>query len=161
MRCNVSCLKKNLVFSFSDSGKSEVTVCILHFFDSQSSRVCCVNATKVICVANVIFGQERLTEQFVSMHFFYDSVSFFTKGCSSPSEHFAFNALFLWENSLCAPEGAERQWAASGENSCNGQTWPEPLRNFKQKMARTLRPPPQVYWSPSSAQTNVIIKPVI
>jgi len=27
-------------------------------------------------------------------------------------------------------------------------------------MARTLRPPPQVYCSQSSAQTNVIIKPV-
>jgi len=27
-------------------------------------------------------------------------------------------------------------------------------------MAPTLRPPPHVYCSPSSAQTNVIIKPV-
>jgi len=27
-------------------------------------------------------------------------------------------------------------------------------------MALTLRPPPQVYCSPSSAQTNIIIKPV-
>jgi len=27
-------------------------------------------------------------------------------------------------------------------------------------MALTLRPPPQVYCSPSSAQTKVIIKPV-
>ena len=74
-----------------------------------------------MCVANIIFGQERLTEQFLSMHFFYDSVILFTKRCSSPSEHFAFSALFLWEHSLCAPEGAERQWAAPGENSLNGQ----------------------------------------
>jgi len=27
-------------------------------------------------------------------------------------------------------------------------------------MALTLRPPPQIYISPSSTQTNVIIKPV-
>ena len=43
--------------------------------------------------------------------------------CSSPSELFAFNALFLWEHSLCAPGGAERQWAARGENSGNGRTY--------------------------------------
>jgi len=48
-----------------------------------------------MCVANVIFGQERLTEQFLLMHFFYDSVILFTKQCLSPSEHFGFNALFL------------------------------------------------------------------
>ena len=136
------------------------TVCILRFFDSSSSKVYCDNVTKVMCVANVIFGPERLTEQFLSVHFSYDSVILFTKRCSSPSEHFAFNALFLWENSPCALEGAERQWAAPGENSWNGQTWRDPLWNFKQKMALTLRPPPQVYCSPSSAQTNVIIKAV-
>jgi len=39
-----------------------------------------------MCVANVIFGQERLTEQFISMHFFCDSVILFTKRYSSPSE---------------------------------------------------------------------------
>jgi len=61
-----------------------------------------------MCVANVIFGQERLTKQFYSMLFFYDSVILFTKQCSSPSKHFAFNSLFLWEHSLCAPEGAEK-----------------------------------------------------
>ena len=59
IRCNTSCLKKNLVFSFSDPGKSSATLCILRFFDSSSSRVYCDNATKVMCVANVIFGQER------------------------------------------------------------------------------------------------------
>jgi len=48
-----------------------------------------------MCVAKVIFGQERLTEQFLSMCFFYDSIILFTKRCSSASEHFAFNALFL------------------------------------------------------------------
>jgi len=67
----------------------------LRFFDSSSSSFYCDNATKVMCVANVIFGQERLTEQFLSMHFFCGSVILFTKRCSSPSEHFAFNALFL------------------------------------------------------------------
>ena len=134
------------------------TVCILRFFDSSSSRVCCDNATKVMCVANVIFGQERLTKQFYSMHFFYDIVILFTKRCSSPSEHFTFNLFFMWEHSLCAPEGAERRWAAPVENSWNGQTWRDPLWNFKQKTA--LTPPPQVYCSPSSAHTNVIIKPV-
>jgi len=69
-----------------------------------------------MCVANIIFGQESLTEQFLSMHFFYDNVIFFTKRCSPPSEHCAFNALFPWEHSLCAPEGVERQWAAPGED---------------------------------------------
>jgi len=39
--------------------------------------------------------KERLTEQFLSMHIFNDSIILFTKQCSSPSEHFAFNALFL------------------------------------------------------------------
>ena len=91
------------------------------------------------------------------MGFFYDSVILFTKWCSSSSEHFAFNAHFLWEHSFCAPEGAERQWAVPGEDSWNDQTWQDPLWNFKQKMALTLRPPPQVYCSPSSAQTDVII----
>jgi len=78
IRCNASCSKKNFVFSFSDPGQSQATLCILRFFDSSSSRVYCDNATKVMCVANVIFGQERLTEQFLSMHFFYDSVVLFT-----------------------------------------------------------------------------------
>jgi len=133
IRCNASCLKKNLVFSFSDPGQSEATVCILRFFDSSSSRGYCDNATKVMCVANVIFGQERLTEQFLSMHCFYDSVILFTKRCSSPSEHFAFNALFLWEISLCTPEGAERQWAAPGENSWNGQTWRDLFETLSKK----------------------------
>jgi len=82
-----------------------------------------------MCVANVIFGQEPLTEQFLSMHFFYDSVILFTKRCSSPSEHFAFNALFLLEHSFSAPEGAERQWPAPGEDSWYGQTWRDPLWN--------------------------------
>jgi len=95
-------------------------VCILRFFDSRSSRAYCDNATKAMCVANVIFGQERLTEQFLSMHFFYDSVIVFTKRCSSPSEHFTFIALFLWEHSLSF-------WAVPGENSWNGQTWRDPL----------------------------------
>jgi len=121
---------------------------IIRFFDSSSSRVYCDSATKVMCVANVIFGQECLTEQFLSMRFFYDSVNLFTKRCSFPSEHFAFNTLFLWEHSLCAPEDAERRWAAPGENSWNGQTWGDPLWSFRQKMALTLRPPPQVYCSP-------------
>jgi len=48
-----------------------------------------------MCVASDIFVQERLTEQFLSMRFFYDSVILFTKRFSSPSEHFAFNTLFL------------------------------------------------------------------
>jgi len=123
-------------------------------FDSRSSRTYCDNATKVMCAANVIFGQEHLTEQFLSMRFFYDSVILFTKRCSSPSKHFAFNALFLREHSLCAPEGSERQWAAFGENSWNSQTGRDPLWNFKQKMALTLRPLPQVYCSRSSAQNQ-------
>jgi len=48
-----------------------------------------------MCAAGVIFGQEDLTEQFFSMRFSYDSIFLFTIQCSSPSEHFAFNALFL------------------------------------------------------------------
>jgi len=84
--------------------------------------VYCDNATEVMCVVDVIFGQEGLTEQFVSKRFCYDSVFLFTTQCSSPSEHFAFNALFLWEHSLFAPEGARRRWVALGENSWNGRT---------------------------------------
>jgi len=38
-------------------------VCILRLLHSRSSRAYCDNATKVMCVANVIFGRERLTEQ--------------------------------------------------------------------------------------------------
>ena len=34
IRCNASCLKKNLFFSFSDPGQSWATVCILRLFDS-------------------------------------------------------------------------------------------------------------------------------
>jgi len=137
-------------------------ICILYFFDSSSSRVYCDNATKLMCVANVIFGQERLTEQFLSMHFFYDSVILFTKWCSSPTEHLTFHVLFLRQHSFSAPEGVEteRQWAAPGEDSWNGQTWQDPLWNFKQEMALTLGPPPQVYCSSSSAPTNVIIRSV-
>jgi len=69
-------------------------VCILCFFDSRSSRVYYDNATKMICVAGVIFGQEVQTEQFISMRFFYDSVFLFTIQCSSPSEHFPLYVLF-------------------------------------------------------------------
>jgi len=46
-------------------------------------------------------------------------------------------ALFLREHSFSAPEGAERQWTAPGEDSWIGQTWRDPLWNFKQKMALT------------------------
>ena len=62
------------------------------------------------------------------MRSFCESVFLFTTQCSSPSEPFGSNALFLWEHSLCAPEGAERQWAARGENSRNGRTytWRDP-----------------------------------
>jgi len=60
-----------------------------------------------MCVAGVIFEQERRTEQFFSMRFFHGSVFLFTIQCSSPSEHFAFNAFFLWEHALYAPEGGE------------------------------------------------------
>jgi len=87
----------------------------------------------MVCVANVIFGQERLTKQFQSMHFFYDSVILFTKRCAFTSKHFTFKALFLLEHSLRAHEAADRRWAAPGENSQNGQTWRDPLWNSKQK----------------------------
>jgi len=59
IRCNAACLKKNVGFSFSDPGKSKATVCILRFIDSSGSSVYCDSATKVMCVGNVIFGQER------------------------------------------------------------------------------------------------------
>ena len=71
-----------------------MNVRILHF-DSRSRRAYCDNATKVMCVTNVIFEQERPTEQILSMDFFYDNVIFFAKRSSSPSEHFAFNAIVL------------------------------------------------------------------
>jgi len=79
------------------------------------------------CVADVIFGQQHLTERFLSMRSFYESVFLFTIQCSVPTR-FGSNALFLWEHSLCAPGGAERQWAARGENSRNGltYTWRDP-----------------------------------
>jgi len=79
------------------------------------------------CAANIIFGQERLTEQFLLMHFFYDSLILLTKRCSSSGEHLAFYALFLWEHSLWAPEGFERRWAGFDENSWKDQTWRNPL----------------------------------
>jgi len=134
-------------------------VCILDFFDSRSSRVFCDNATRVMCVANVIFGQEGLTMQFFSMRFFYSSIFLFTIQCSSPSEHFAFNALFLWEHSLVHLKalrcGELRLVRTVGMVGLDKILW-----NFEQKMALTLKPPPQVPCSPSSAQTNNIIKTV-
>ena len=54
-----------------------------------------------MCVANVIVGQERLTEQFLSMHFFYDSVILFTNGArlqastSLSSRSFCESILFV------------------------------------------------------------------
>ena len=69
-------------------------VCILRFFDSRRSRAYYDKATNVMCVVNVIFGQERLTEQFFLMRFFYDSVILFAKRCSSLSEQFAFTRSF-------------------------------------------------------------------
>ena len=71
-----------------------------------------------------------------------------------------YMCFFLWEHSLCAPEGTETRWAEPGENSWNGWTWQDPFWNLEQKMALTLRPHPQVYCSPSSARTNIIIKTV-
>jgi len=65
-----------------------------------------------LCVAD-------LTERFLSIRSFYESVFLFTTHCSSPGAAIVFNALFLWEDSLFAPGGAERQWAARGENSGN------------------------------------------
>ena len=113
------------------------------------------------CVLPTLFsGKNAKLSSSFRCAFSVTALSSLQNGARLKSEHFAFNALFLWEHSLCAPEGAERRWAASGENSWNGQTWRGPLWTFKQKMALTLRPPPQVYCSPSSAQTNVIIKPV-
>jgi len=50
----VSCLKKNLVFCFGNPDKARLL--------QGSSRAYCDNATKVMRVANVIFGQEDLTE---------------------------------------------------------------------------------------------------
>ena len=80
----------------------------------------------------------------------------------------AFSAPFLWEHSLFAPEGAQRWWAAPGENSWNCRT--QQLMNcrtqqltsskFQQKMSRALRQPSHVFCSLSSTQTNVIIKTV-
>jgi len=116
-----------------------------------------------MCVADVIFGKEGLTEQFFSIRFFCDSVCLFTIQCSSPSEHFAFNALFLWEHSLCAPEVAEGQWAAPSENSWNGRTWWDSLWNFEQKMALTLRPPQQAFTAVHGLHKpryNIIMKTV-
>ena len=102
------CKENNTIIEKAHRKELSIDLIFVYWFDSRSSRAYCDNATKAMCVANVIFGQERLTEQFLSMCFFYDSVTLFTKRCSSPTEHFTFIALFLWEHSsLCAPEGAE------------------------------------------------------
>ena len=102
--CVASCnaAECNRTFSLRVHRRTCLSVwCALLVQSTVLSRVASVNRcflfflSKVMCVANVIFGQERLTEQFLSMNFFYDSVILFTKQCSSPSEHFAFNALFL------------------------------------------------------------------
>ena len=78
---------------------------------------------------------------------FHESVFLFTMQCSSPSEPFGMNTLFLWEHSLCAPGGAERQWAARGENSRNGRTytWRDPntaqrlYRKHKKNILKTIK----------------------
>jgi len=75
---------------------SYTNVCILCFFDSRSTRANCDNATKVMCCQR--YFQARTLNR---------AVPFDALFLSSPSEHFTFNALFLWEHSLCAPEGAE------------------------------------------------------
>jgi len=82
-------------------------VCTHRFFDSRISRVYCDNATGLMCIY-VILSKKGLIEQFLSMRFFYDSVFLITMQWSSPSEYFAFNALFLEEHSLFAPESAQR-----------------------------------------------------
>jgi len=58
---------------------------------------------------------------------------------------------------LFAPEGAELRLVRTvGMVSLHEILF----ETLKQKMALTLRPPPQVYCSPSCAQANAIIKPI-
>ena len=66
------------------------------------------------CCKSCVAG---LTDGFLSMRCFHESVFLFTAQCSSPGEAVAFNALFLWEHSLFCAWGAARQWAARGKNS--------------------------------------------
>jgi len=101
---------------YSETGRSSVEI-LLGEFSLHSSELC----------ISVMMLQ---TKRFLSMRSFYESGFLFTTHCSSPNVAIAFNVLFLWEHSLCAPGGAERQWAAHGENSGNGRTYTRRDPNF-------------------------------
>jgi len=85
IRYNASYLKKNLVLSFSDPGKFRLLYASFVSLIFQAVGLTVIMLTKVMCLANVIFGQERLTEQFLSMRFFYESIILFAKRCSLTS----------------------------------------------------------------------------
>jgi len=111
----------------------------------------------VMCFANVIFGQERLTEQFCafSMRALLSLQNGARLQASTSLSTCSFCESILFVHLKALRGGELRLVRTVGMVRLDEILW-----NFKQKMALTLRPPPQVYCSPSSAQTNVIIKPV-
>ena len=96
-------------------------VCILRFFDSQSSRVYCDNATRWCVFSTLLSGKKvSLSSSFPCA---FSMTAFFSLQYSARLQaSTSLSALFLWEHSLFAPEGAQRWWAAPGENSWNGRT---------------------------------------
>ena len=95
-------------------------------------------------------------------HSFFESVFLFTIVCSSPIEPFGFNALSFCESivfvHLTTLRGGKLRLVRTVEMvRPEHNTWRGPLWNFEQKMASTLRPPPQFYCCPPSTQTNIIV----
>jgi len=110
-----------------------------------------------MCVANVIFGQERLTEQLLSTYsmtalFFSQNDAHLQASTSLSTRFFCESILFVHLKVL---RGGELRLVRTV-----GMVKLDQILFGKQKMALTLSPPPQVYCSPSSAQSNVIVKPV-
>jgi len=95
-------------------------------------------------------------------HSFFESIFLFTIECSSPIEPFGFNALSFCKSilfvHLTTLRGGERRLVRTvGMVGLKLNTWRDPLWNFEQKIALTLRPPPQFYSCPPSTQTNIIV----
>jgi len=63
----------------------------------QAVRFTVTMLLKWCVLPTLISGKNAKPSSFFRCTYFDDSVILFTKRCSSPSEHFAFNVLFLWD----------------------------------------------------------------
>jgi len=114
----------------------------------------------VVCVFDVTFGQEVLTEQFLSMRYFWQLYSHFNAMLVSKRALRFQRACSVRAFSFCI-------WKRSKVVSC---AWWEKLEwldgtfdqnlfsKFQQKLSLALRQPSQVFCSLSSTQRKVIIK---